>query len=490
MINFNNEYNRISNNLQLYIKENFRFFAFIYIIYLIGYASLLRADSFYIDDMRRVLDGVAGWENFSRFSSNFLSGIFNTSKVLTDLSPLSQFISIGFLSLSSLILVISFNDKLGYLPLLASAFIGLSPYYLENMSYKYDSIYMAIAVFSTIFPFIFTKRTRLFIITSILSLLLMYTTYQTANSIFIIASLLHAGKLSIENNKLKPAIYFLITSGSAFLLSTLIYKFFILNEVSAYVSSEMYPINSLFSGVKNNLTIYFNDIKNNFRNTTLSYLVISVYVLYLLNIYVHTNKSIKKTAINFLVSVIALLLSYGLYLVLVKPLWAARAFTGIGVFIAIISILAIKYQSNFLSSLSFAIICSTAYSLIVISTTYGNALKAQDEFNDFRINLLLSDLNSNLNPNIKYNIYVENSRVNAPRIDKATKAFPILNKLITIRLQKDWSWTAIQIYKSKTKLNFVNKSCFNQTNKHLKNVDTIHHRFSIYDNNCVITAYK
>lgn len=46
MINFNNEYNRISNNLQLYIKENFRFFAFIYIIYLIGYASLLMSRFF------------------------------------------------------------------------------------------------------------------------------------------------------------------------------------------------------------------------------------------------------------------------------------------------------------------------------------------------------------------------------------------------------------------------------------------------------------
>lgn len=489
MINFNNEYNRISSNLQLYIKENFRFFAFIYIIYLIGYAALLRADAFYIDDMRRVLDGVAGWENFSRFSSNFLSSIFNTSKLLTDLSPLSQLVSIVFLSLSSVIMVKTFNDKLGYLPLLASAFIGLNPYYLENMSYKYDSIYMTIAVFSTIFPFIFAKRTRLFVVTSVLSLLLMYTTYQTANSIFIIASLLYAGKLSIENNKLKQAIYFLLTAGSSFLLATLIYKFFILNEVSSYVSSEMHPIKLMYSGIKNNLNIYFNDIKNNFRKTTLSYLVISVYILYLFNIYTHT-KSSKKTVINLIVSVIALLFSYGLYLALVKPLWAARAFTGIGAFIAIIGILAIKYQPNFLKPISFVIFSSLTFSLFVISTTYGNALKAQDEFNDFRINLLLSDLNSNLDSNLNYNIYIESGKINAPRIEKATKAFPILNKLIVLRLQKDWSWTGAVIYKSKTKINFILKSCINQDNKKLKEIDTIHHKISIYDNNCIIVRYK
>lgn len=489
MINFNNEYNRISINLQLYIKENFKFFAFIYIIYLIGYAALLRADSFYIDDMRRVLDGVAGWENFSRFSSNFLSGIFNTNKLLTDLSPLSQLVSIVFLSLSSVIMVKIFNDKLGYLPLLASAFIGLNPYYLENMSYKYDSIYMAIAVFSTIFPFIFTKRTNFFVVTSVLSLLLMYTTYQTANSIFIIASLLYAGKLSIENNTLKRSIYFLLTAGSSFLLATLVYKFFILNEVSAYVSSEMHPISSLFSGIKNNLIIYFNDIKNNFRKTTLSYLVILAYSLYLLNIYIHT-KSIKKMTINLIVSVIALLVSYGLYLVLVKPLWAARAFTGIGAFIAIIGILAIKYQPNYLKPISFIIFSSLTFSLFVISTTYGNALKAQDEFNDFRINLLLSDLNSELDYNVNYNIYIESGKINAPRIEKATKAFPILNKLIMLRLQKDWVWTGSVIYKSKTKMNFILKPCINQDNKKLKETDTIHHKISMYDNNCIIVRYK
>lgn len=489
MINFRYEYNSLSKNITLYIKENFRFFIFTYIIYLIGYTALLRADSFYIDDMRRVLDGVAGWENFSRFSSNFLSGVFNTSKVLTDISPLSQLISIGFLTLSSIILVKTFNDKLNYLPLLASTAIGLSPYYLENMSYKYDSIYMTIAVFSTIFPFLFLHKTRLFIVLSVLSLLLMYTTYQTANGIFIISSLLYSGKLYIDKHELKITFKFLIISGASFILATMIYKFFILNEVSSYVSSEMYPIKDLFYGIKNNLNIYLNDIINNFRKTTLGYLFIFIYGLYLLNVFIYT-KNTKKTVINLVISIIALIFSYGLYLVLVKPLWAARAFTGIGVFIAIIGILAIKYQPNYLKLISIIVFSSFTYSLIVISTTYGNSLKAQDEFNNFRINLLLSDLNTNLDPNINYNIYIENGKINAPRIEKAIKVFPILNKLITLRLQKDWSWTGSIIYKSKTRINFILKSCFSPDNKKLKEIDTIHHKISIYDNKCVIVRYK
>ncbi|VEI48582.1 Uncharacterised protein [Actinobacillus equuli] len=142
------------------------------------------ADIYYIDDLGRSIVGSRGWDNFSRFSSNFLSSILNMSVRLTDISPLTQIISIIILSISSLILVVIFSKKSSYFTLLGSTFLGLSPFYLENMSYKFDSPYMTLAILASLLPFLFIRNSIIFIIVGICSLLLMYTTYQAANAIF------------------------------------------------------------------------------------------------------------------------------------------------------------------------------------------------------------------------------------------------------------------------------------------------------------------
>ncbi len=115
------------------------------------------------------------------------------SSNITDFSPFSQLLGLAFVSFSSLVLVRVFGDESESnvsLPLLcASSFLGLSPYFLECISYKFDAFTMSIALFSSIFPFLFVKNMRVFFVTSLLSLLVMYTTYQAASAVFIMTAL-------------------------------------------------------------------------------------------------------------------------------------------------------------------------------------------------------------------------------------------------------------------------------------------------------------
>ncbi|ABR74541.1 hypothetical protein CBG46_10270 [Actinobacillus succinogenes] len=475
--------------LELYKKDNIKYFFFIFFIYLIGYAALLRADSLYIDDMRRVIDGIPGWENFSRFSSNFLSHFFHTGNLLVDISPLSQLISLIFLSLSSIIIVKLFTGKLTYFSLFSSIALGLSPYYLENMSYKFDSIYMSIAVFSTIFPFLFIKNTSLYLITGILSLLLMFTTYQSANSIFIIITICYAMNLYINEDKSKNIIKFILLSGVIFAISSLLYKLFIVNEINAYVSSSALPRSKLIEGVIKNFTIYHNDIYNNFRTTVIGKIGITLIVLFPFLLAAHTKK-FKNLLIGSLTLLLAYTLSFGLYTILDKPLFAARAFTGIGSLFSIIIILLSTFKIKYIFPIYTILIFSFNYCLLTISNSYGNILKAQDSFNKDRAILLISNLNNILPSNKNHTIFIESGAIHSPELNLARKEFPILNKLVQIKLQKNWVWSASAIYKLNTKFNFSTKKCTQSNSTLLKVVDSIHHNIKIYDNDCIVVNYK
>src|SRR5699024_10528602 len=113
-------------------------------IFLVGISAILKANFNYIDDMGRIADGYRGWNNFSRFVSTSLSVMIHANDHLADISPLTQLIAVLILSLSGIILLyivyerkaFSFSELLALIP------IGLNPYFLECISYKFDAPYM------------------------------------------------------------------------------------------------------------------------------------------------------------------------------------------------------------------------------------------------------------------------------------------------------------------------------------------------------------
>lgn len=130
------------------------------IIYFIALLSLFRANFNYIDDLGRVAQGYRNWINWSRFISQELSVLINTQKILTDISPLTQLIAILIIALAGVIIIYTFTGKKTVqLSMIAAVVpLGLSPWFLECFSYKFDSPYMALSVLASVIPFIFGRR--------------------------------------------------------------------------------------------------------------------------------------------------------------------------------------------------------------------------------------------------------------------------------------------------------------------------------------------
>ena len=171
-------------------KDFLKYFFFIYTVYSFGYFALMINNINYSDDYYRSATGQFDFFLFSRYMSEYLSKFIYLSEHRNVLaSPLTHLLSIGLLSIGSMVLVKVILKKYSKLGLIASVILGLSPYFLENMSYKFDSVFMTIALVAPIFSFLFLRRKLAFIFVSILCMQLTLTTYQAGNSAFLMLSL-------------------------------------------------------------------------------------------------------------------------------------------------------------------------------------------------------------------------------------------------------------------------------------------------------------
>ena len=137
-------------------------------IYFLGILTIIRANFLYRDDIWRAVESIFWqWFGWSRYVSVFSSFIVHADINLTDISPLPQLIAIFILSVSSLILVyVIGKKKITIVRLLASIPLGLSPFILENLSYKFDPPYNALSILACIVPFLFIARKKAFLFVS------------------------------------------------------------------------------------------------------------------------------------------------------------------------------------------------------------------------------------------------------------------------------------------------------------------------------------
>ncbi|MBP3207909.1 MAG: glucosyltransferase domain-containing protein [Campylobacter sp.] len=438
-----------------FFDKNFKkYFAIIYGIYFIGYFALLRANISYKDDLRRAVDGISGFLDpvygYSRYGSEFLTKIIHMDLTFnTDISPIPQLIAIAIVSVASLALCKIFINKINFMAVLAVTPVGLSPFYLENMSFKFDAPFMAIALTSMIFPFLFRKRLSLFAIISLFCVLLMATTYQAANGIFIIMSLFVAFEMAISGKKWSEIFKFSAVCLACFTLPLLFYKFALLTTVhSGYAGT----------GVSNNLLLQFiygilqssmqpalafngsQGINQIFLKFSFRYLLIAFIIFVLLRSKI--NK-ILTLLLSIFVIIFAYILQTGVYLILAHPTFVPRVFVGFGVILSIIFLGCIGRGIKPIKIVVNLALGFTAYFLIIEANAYANALEAQYIYNHQRMSAMQNDLNKLVPLEGEYKVWIKNAPIRfAPVTINASRNYPIIPLLVTSRLGKNHAWAS------------------------------------------------
>lgn len=523
-------------------------------LYLVGIMTIIRADVYYIDDWNRAVIGYKEWDNFSRYISWFLATFMHMDTVLADVAPLTQLVAIGFLSFASAILVWSIREviwkkedslwessevphkkRLTVLGIIASLPIGLSPYFLEELSFRYDSPYMALSVLFSVIPFVFIHHVRAYIPVGILCSLGMCMTYQASSGIEVILVLFFAFLMLNQTNAgLKKTIIFVAVSFTNYLIALGIFKVFIMHPMShSQASTSMLPKDELVSGFIRNLDTYLDYLWHDFGWSGIKICFLLLVAFFLLSAMVQSK--INK-GVSLLIAIVALVLgvclSYGTYLVLSQPLTRPRAFIGIGVFTAALAIyvvsawrgwaykkedqkrtnsekLAIRNNGQRVFFVFSAIVVGFfSWSLVVFANTYGNALSKQNEYQNFRITILLSDLANAVPKQAASKDYLYRIKgwiTSSPVLENSSKSNRIMKRLVSLTDGKWWIRTAMKHYGwgdvPEEQLEVIPESedwdklksdprCNPETaGKRLKLVDNLYHKIETY-RACTIIEFK
>ena len=164
-----NKLQTINKNLKEKIKQKISQYKFlikpflcIMIIFAIAIIAIIRADYYYVDDAKRAAEGVAGWVNFSRYITEFLAPILHADTYLTDISPLPQLLAVCIMAITGVIVLYIYKNekKFSIWEVIAVIPLGLSPYFLECLTFKYDAPYMALSVLASVVPLLFRKKKK------------------------------------------------------------------------------------------------------------------------------------------------------------------------------------------------------------------------------------------------------------------------------------------------------------------------------------------
>ena len=411
-------------------------------VYMVGMFAILKSDFNYRDDLRRIMSGKQGWgSSYGRYLSDFLSNFIHIDSYMMDVSPLPQMIAGAMLAVSAIILwyLISDKKKFSVWDVAALLPLGLSPYFLACLSYKFDAPYMALSILGSVMPLLFAKKGHLvYGATAFMGSLVMCMTYQAASGVFPIIVILICVNRWNEKEELKQIFKFIGTSVAGYLAGLLVYKLFLMPTRKTYVSNELPSINQIIPTTISNLQKYFGHIAEDFK---LEWLIL-IFFLCIGFVFVMVRDSKQKKPIAFLISCVALglmlVLAFGIYPVLEDPLYHPRAMYGFGVLLASLGISVSVARKGYPAKMVCLVL---SWCFFVFSFTYGNALTIQGDYIEFRSREILDDLKDLdiMMSKQQVIIQVDGSIGNAPAIRRMPDDYKILKRLIPT-VYKDGNW--------------------------------------------------
>ncbi|MCR5623193.1 MAG: glucosyltransferase domain-containing protein [Treponema sp.] len=439
------------------VGENKKYLLLLMGLYFLGYFSIIRANysNYPIDDLARQLRGSREWVNFYRYVSEIGSIFVHTSMRIFDVAPLTQFIAIFFISLASFFIIHSLTDgDFSPAACIASLPAGLFPFYLSNFSYRYDSPYMAFSILVSVTPFMFLAKKRSFIISSVLCLFLMCTSYQASSGIYVFMAILHFLKMLTQDKgplenwdrtapsgrravSAKALASFTVTSVLCYVATLLFFSFLFIEKIEEEIYVDMTPKLSML--LPNSIAYIKKLVWGLGKSSTLRFSALLPAVF----LYCITKRArcgrLPAFALSLAGLAVSLPLTYGSYIALARPEFYPRAFAGIGVFMGCLGAMSVSLigREGMSSRLVRAATFCLSYCCIAFAFAFGNAQCAQKEYIRFRGTLLAQDLSEFIREGDR-NIELKfvDSIGYARKAELLTKIYPLTTEAMDIGLSR------------------------------------------------------
>lgn len=415
------------------IKKMYRQYIVLSVVYILGLLSIIRSNFYYIDDLYRNIKGTSLVGSFSRYVSGYLSTAVHGNGWLTDISPLPQILAALIMALAAIIMLYVISERTDFrvTDIICLISFGLSPYFCECLSYKYDAPYMALSVLVAVFPLLLrSQSTAKYIFSIIIGTILVCTSYQVSAAVFPLCVAFLCFTRWNRGENLKEILLFLCKSASGFIAGVLLFRFIFMESFAGagYVSSSI-----SLRAFPTNIVNYATRILEDFN-----LLWIVLFFLIAIGFTVTACASTKKNKFAaFAMAVFALIvmfvLSCGLYSVLLEPLTSARSMYAFGILLSLLSYYIVSNSSVLLFRTA---VCLLAWLIFVFTFTYGNALNSQKQYTTFRTEQILADLSKlDLLNDPSTKLFAVSGTIGyADSVENMMPLYPVLSDLVPLLL--------------------------------------------------------
>lgn len=414
---------------QFTFKESFLFYLALFSVYIL---PLITSGIHYRDDYVRALRG-NDWDILGRKLTDLL--MYTTSinfNSILNISPLNYIIIILLFSFTLALFVHKNFIEKNIFNHIACSFFVLSPFFLQNLYYQYDSLSMSLSLCLVLIAYTldWDKHKNLFI--AALFLVLSAALFQPVTNVFI--ALLVSGFIfglkdeERSYKKLFKGIIIYIVGLSVYFI-----WFKYLNPVAATDRGKIIDIN--ITSIKDqtilSLDLFWTILKPLLSSPISLFLIVAFigFTIYIIKNIITIKGLLKK--ITILISPVILIFTlWGPFILLDEAFSEARVYISFGVilFSLLLGFIKIFNNKHWLLSLVLGFSVLNAFSLIYIST---NLLKEEDKFNNQLSEWISYDINSR--PELlKYKtVYINSFPPRAPNSKITLNNIPFLQYINT-----------------------------------------------------------
>ncbi|WP_202105734.1 glucosyltransferase domain-containing protein [Streptococcus suis] len=402
-------------------------FAILFGIYLLGISALLRANVYYNDDQGRFFRGNRGWDDWSRFFTERSSIYFFGGKFAVDVSPYSQILAVAILALVGILLLGLLYKRKAFTiwEVVALVPLGLNPFFIVNLSYKFDAPFMAFSLLAAVFPLVFRfSGARWYVLACFLGSLLVMTSYQASFGIFPMLVILLLLRMWQEKGWHQTLVDFFWQSLLGYGAGALyFYLVVMIAPRKDYLDVSIPALLEIPEFLLKNYTAYFSKV---WDGSTPLWLISTLVIFGSFLVYfIRKKRNLFGFSLPLVSLVLMLLLSFGFYPILVEPQTHTRAMYGLAVVVVLCGVVLVEQGERPVFRLPILVL---AYSFFIYALVYGNALATIDDYRNFRLQLVYEDL-SHL-PQVKnketVDVYFTGKIPAPPTLKKQFLAYPML----------------------------------------------------------------
>jgi hypothetical protein len=408
---------------------------------------ILRADQYYNDDLKRALIGHGSWDATGRPLTTLLMRMLQAyDPAMVDISPLTQMGAILILAWIGVLIARRYVFVSPWIAALAAFPLGAQPFFLENLSYKFDALSMSLAIFFALLPIVMLRHTRRGWWLGIASIFVSLNFYQAAINAYLVFVVLDILLGQLEEKAPRQLIHQLASRALQAGLAMLLYQLIIGIHINGWVKMHSEKIHSLqqLPLIASNFIDFYTYIGGSFSEQWRLYFLPILLLLLLFPAIVgvryalgtHAATAWTRTALfaaSLLIPFAALACALGPMLILEKPLFAPRVLIGFGALLAAGLILMQAALRLWRASDKWVLAVSgmLALGMCVIASAYGNALREQKNYETRIATRLADDLAGLKDGGTIDSFMLDGSAGYSPVTAHVGSQFPIVYQLIS-----------------------------------------------------------